>query len=717
MNETAIDLADALRGLEVAVRELRQETARFQARLPARLERLDKSLTAAVAAIPAASCRRLTCPPDYTRQWEDWLARRRPNLDPRAIRYLCWEPSVAISPRFQDVLDHAEADLSARALHGLVHSCHARWCGDLAGGSIVRRIRGRLEAYRGKNRVIGKWRASSRYLLGPDAPGALGTRLVGERGKVEALCKDWGLDPGSPFVAAVVRDAAAMIRASGQAEPTRYLIDELLPWPGLGIEDFKAEVAATILHAAGEPSAGPREALKVFILREPRLGDPRLPRNRAKWHAVPENAQRRFVEWMSAADIRFFFDHVLPDGLDWHGRKAFWLQYVDGNALLSRPLLCESDRRRLMPELGKNEEAIGHFGRIRGQQGVSAFVLDFGSVVAIEFSKMGRCYFYDHATLVKLVGDVWADHPFAASELKHTRTCLDSVAHLHGWEDRMSDILAGHGVHRGRLSSPSPGLRAGESGMREPRDPRIDAIDPMAGQMRHFELTPGVSVQMVWVPPGKFWMGADRELDSMAYANERPRHEIEITQGFWLGAFPVTQGQWQGVVGLHPSSFKGANFPVESVSWENVRWFMTRVNSGGASTYRLPTEAEWEYACRAGTMTSYSFGKDSVVNDHAWYESNSRGATHPVGAKRPNAWGLYDMLGNVFEWVEDSYDEFAYSRHAPQNPINHSPDSRRVARGGCYHSGFVQLRVTHRLGVDQWTRFRDVGFRLVRSGA
>src|SRR5262249_32428411 len=155
-----------------------------------------------------------------------------------------------------------------------------------------------------------------------------------------------------------------------------------------------------------------------------------------------------------------------------------------------------------------------------------------------------------------------------------------------------------------------------------------------------------------------------------------------ISQPFYLGKYAVTQEQWEKVMGTNPSYFTGdSNRPVEQVSWEDVQYFIWRLTAkeDGAS-YRLPTEAEWEYACRDGSTASYCFGDDpSELGEYAWYKENAGGQPHPVGRLKPNAWGLYDMHGNVFEWVQDWYGE--YAPESVTDPRGPTLGSSRVVRG------------------------------------
>ncbi len=233
---------------------------------------------------------------------------------------------------------------------------------------------------------------------------------------------------------------------------------------------------------------------------------------------------------------------------------------------------------------------------------------------------------------------------------------------------------------------------------------------------QHFEVV-GVGMEFVRIEPGRFHMGAS---EAGSESDEGPVHQVTISQPFYLGKYEVTQAQWQAVMGTSPSVWSNCgNCPVESVSWDDVQGFIDELNSQeGVNKYRLPTEAEWEYAARAGTQAAYHFG--SAANQlglYAWYVENSdRGGfirTSEVGQKWPNAWGLYDMHGNVWEWVADWYGP--YPSGAVTDPRGPSTGDMRIIRGGGFGNDARNCRVANRGNVAPSRRHHDLGFRLVRT--
>jgi formylglycine-generating enzyme required for sulfatase activity len=224
-------------------------------------------------------------------------------------------------------------------------------------------------------------------------------------------------------------------------------------------------------------------------------------------------------------------------------------------------------------------------------------------------------------------------------------------------------------------------------------------------------------IDFVLIPAGTFQMGSKRGSD-----DEKPVHTVRLSRPFYLGIYPVTQRQWEAVMGSNPSRFQGPEHPVEQVSWDKVQEFIRSLNTHeGRALYRLPTEAEWEYAARAGATGDYCFGDDvTQLAQYAWYEDNARGTTHHVGQLRPNIWGLYDMHGNVWEWVQDWYDNQEYARRAATgtavvDPAGPAAGSGRVDRGGSWLHAARNCRSAHRDSDAPGLRYGTLGLRLLRE--
>jgi formylglycine-generating enzyme required for sulfatase activity len=188
-------------------------------------------------------------------------------------------------------------------------------------------------------------------------------------------------------------------------------------------------------------------------------------------------------------------------------------------------------------------------------------------------------------------------------------------------------------------------------------------------------------------------------------------HEVVIKDGFYLGRYEVTQAEWQKVTGNNPSFFKGERLPVDSVTWNETQAFIAKLNERGEGvTYRLPTEAEWEYACRAGTTGDYA----GNISEMAWYSENAEKKTHSVGGKKPNAWGLADMQGNVWEWCQDwEHETYLGAPTDGSAWLSAGEQKHRVLRGGGWDGPATVLRSAHRGGGTPDTRWPDDGFRLV----
>jgi len=214
--------------------------------------------------------------------------------------------------------------------------------------------------------------------------------------------------------------------------------------------------------------------------------------------------------------------------------------------------------------------------------------------------------------------------------------------------------------------------------------------------------TNSVGMKFVWIDPGSFRMG--------------PAHMVTLSKGFYLQTTEVTQQQWEAVMGTNPSHFKGPDRPVETVSWEDAQEFLKKLNAKEKdSRYRLPSEAEWECACRAGGQEP-DLLEAANLDEVAWWYRNSRGATHPVGQKKPNAWGLFDMRGNVWEWVEDWYGGGGYPESRQLDPTGPGSGVPRALLGGSWSSGaFGPFRCALRVHARPGYRGRSDAFRCART--
>jgi formylglycine-generating enzyme required for sulfatase activity len=240
-------------------------------------------------------------------------------------------------------------------------------------------------------------------------------------------------------------------------------------------------------------------------------------------------------------------------------------------------------------------------------------------------------------------------------------------------------------------------------------------VDPVRVPDEQFTNSIGMKFQLI--KPGTFMMGSPAS--ELVRDEDETQHQVTLTQPYYLGVYEVTQEQYERIMGINPSRFKSSSHPVDSVSWEDAVAFISKLNDlerGQLSgrLYRLPTEAEWEYACRAGTTTVYSFGaSERELGNYAWYTENSKEGTHPVGEKLPNGWGLYDMHGNVSEWCADWYGE--YPKTEVTDPPGPSKGSSRVRRGGCWIIVAANCRSAIRFWDAPDYRSLALGFRLALS--
>ena len=266
----------------------------------------------------------------------------------------------------------------------------------------------------------------------------------------------------------------------------------------------------------------------------------------------------------------------------------------------------------------------------------------------------------------------------------------------------------------------------------------VMAQEVKPGKVDVVDFGEGVKLEMVLVPAGKFKMGftkkelADFKVDlqeefkkelkkelgkedldfvDLIISKQGKQHEVTLTKPFYMGKHEVTQEQWEAVMGENPSDTKGAKLPVTDVSWEDCQKFIKKLNASTKGGYRLPYEGEWEYACRAGTTTAFSFGDKITPKDANYYDSKI-GKPVAVGSYKPNAFGLFDMHGNVYEWCEDWYGEYPFAVTDPKGPAT---GKYRVLRGGSFVNSVSGARSSGRYGLSPTGRYFNGGFRLART--
>jgi hypothetical protein len=391
----------------------------------------------------------LFVPEEYKQQWSDYLTKRT-KLQPRAMRYLCWEPTVASDKRFLEYLHRDNVSLSARSLQGIVRACHFNWNSVIQASfpkkdSSLEIVRGMVAKYKKPNKIIQKWNTSLDAVLSPQGPHSFAATMILESKPIKEYVELWGIDVQSEFFTNSMVQAVDQCRNSS-VERYDYLFKKLLPWQLWGNTVFKKMIGDFILDEhfnKGEQG----EKLQNFVLSEDRLGDPRLHRNNHKWSDMDKDARSRFIQWLSRADIVFFFEHVLPAGTDPHGRKEFWLNYFK-QFKASRPMLCTTDenRLRISSSVMKDQIRTANFGKIRTDN--SVFLLDFGTIVAVEFSVVGASYIYKYEDFKHFMSDFWSKQSYNESHFKRQDKCIGRIRHdRYGkWKNEMRNILSRYGV-------------------------------------------------------------------------------------------------------------------------------------------------------------------------------------------------------------------------------------------------------------------------------
>jgi eukaryotic-like serine/threonine-protein kinase len=262
-------------------------------------------------------------------------------------------------------------------------------------------------------------------------------------------------------------------------------------------------------------------------------------------------------------------------------------------------------------------------------------------------------------------------------------------------------------------------LQARERAVVQERKVEVVKASPVESSSSPKTYTNSLGMEFILISAGEFLMGGVPQT-KLKNLDEVPRHKIRITKPFYMGKYPVTQEEWEKVMGNNPSNFKNAGMraPVETVSWNDCQEFIKKLNKKEGKTYKLPTEAEWEYAARncglARFPIVYSYGNDAnKLGDYAWYRENSGKTTHPVGQKKPNPIGLYDMMGNVNEWCEDWYDEKYYENSPSIDPLGAEKGKSRSLRGGSWNDSAEGCRLSYRRNNFPDSRFINNGFRLL----
>ena len=249
---------------------------------------------------------------------------------------------------------------------------------------------------------------------------------------------------------------------------------------------------------------------------------------------------------------------------------------------------------------------------------------------------------------------------------------------------------------------------------------RLTAPSTISKDVITISVKDGISIEMVNVEGGTFMMGATKEMrdPNVSLLNEEPVHQVTLTNDYYIGKYEVTQALWQAVMGSNPSKYKGDNLPVEMVSWNDCQEFISKLNSLTGRKFRLPTEAEWEYAARGGKKSrGYQYSGSNSISDVAWYSGNCGNIsginTHPVGKKQANELGIYDMTGNVWEWCQDMYGYYSFS--AQKNPTGSTGGNKRVIRGGSWFNTRESCRTSDRADSSPDHHFEGLGLCLALS--
>ncbi len=376
----------------------------------------------------------------YVEEWRKYRRNQLNRLGKSSLRYLCWQKEIVEDSMFCNCLIENVDQLPGRAIKGLVATIHQNWQKDSPEKPIVQYAHKQLLAFQGRDRTIAKWKTGAGMLLA-DKGAAYFARdvLLATFAHPQKASAEWAIIESSAYLRYAVYNAfyQSKEKLGNQADVTNYVLDSILDWDGWKIapEGFRRIVEELILHNNVELIAN---KLRDKILTHELLGHPRLPANRNNWIGIKDAAKQKFITWLSKENILFFFDVVLK-GRDPHGRRDFWLRYFE-KMVDSRPLLSESTA--FLISGNKNLQ----YGRLSAGTNSAAFVLDFGAVIAVEFSNVGRVYIYTRDEFNNRIPDLWRNAPIRESGLKDTNLPDGRMIRHVNWEEKVADTLAKYGI-------------------------------------------------------------------------------------------------------------------------------------------------------------------------------------------------------------------------------------------------------------------------------
>ena len=545
--------------------------------------------------------------------------------------------------------------------------------------------------------------------------------LYDMHGNVAEWVQDW-YDPSSPDEdprKRVTRGGAF----NGSYEDTRSA-SRSAEYPDIGNAYTGVRLVLYKTENPEEPAAAPREetfellggAEMAMMWIEPgvfqfRMGAPsgqhEVEISEGFWLGTYEVTQRQWEAVMGMTD--WSEPWVGQDSVQSHeSRPAVYISWEDVQEFIARLNEAAGERRYRLPTEAEWEYAC----RAGTQTDWS-----FGN----EEEQLEHYAWYGDYTAAQEVGlkraNPWGLHDMHGNVREWVQDRRGSYGSYSYYEDPLRSVRGGafnldnpRSLRSLSTRGAWPDTRGANIGFRLVRDET-----PQEPLTRTVSLPEGPSMEMVWIDPGMFLMGSKEE-DGQEI--ERPEHQVEISKGFWLGMYEVTQEQWEAVMETTPWSgviSSNPSYPAVKISWEDVRAFIDTLNvRAGERRYRLPSEAEWEYACRAGMPARWSFGDDERRLEHyAWYKENAT-SVKAVGQTRANAWGLYDMHGNVWEWVQDGCCR-TYDSSPQVDPLGPDTDTGagRIARGGGYANSADRLRSAHRSSFPHDTGEVSRGFRLL----